>query len=284
MFTHLLLGLRTEELCMEKGKLLGIGRTAEVYEWGKDKVLKLYFKDISENWINNEARIGNIVHETGVASPAVFDIVDINGRKGVIFERIYGRSIYKNIEFEPWKVEYFAKEMARLQFKMHKCSTDKLPSQKEKLRIAINASSEILGDRGRKILDYLDRLPEDTRVCHGDLHFDNIIVSKNHLVPIDWNAAYRGNPLGDVARTGLVFSLPTMPPGTWGIMIMQAGLTRWIPLWVYLNEYCRLAKIKLQSIDAWILPVAAAKLKDQILGERVLLMNMVNKYISKYNL
>ena len=62
---------------MEKGKLLGSGMTAEVYEWGQDKILKLYFnKYSSDEWVNHEAKVGHIVHESGVISPAVYDEVE----------------------------------------------------------------------------------------------------------------------------------------------------------------------------------------------------------------
>ncbi|HEX2927424.1 MAG TPA: aminoglycoside phosphotransferase, partial [Ruminiclostridium sp.] len=61
---------------MKKGRLLGSGLTAEVYEWGQDKILKLYFKKYSnDDWVNHEAEVGYLVHESGLMSPAVFDKV-----------------------------------------------------------------------------------------------------------------------------------------------------------------------------------------------------------------
>lgn len=268
---------------MKTGKMIGKGMTAEVYQWGKDRVLKLFLQGFSDERINYEAEVGCAVHEAGVPSPALYGIVDVDGRKGIIFQRIFGKSILRHVEGAPWKLDYFVQQMAGLHFKMHGHSADRLPSQKERLASAINQSSEILGDKEKRVLTYLKSLPEGTSVCHGDLHFDNIIVSDNGLVAIDWANAYRGNPLGDVARTCLTISSPTMPLGTSNIMIMSYMYGKWLTLWGYLNEYKRLAQIKSEYIDAWILPVAAAKLREKIPGEEKWLMDTIDKHLERFD-
>ena len=56
---------------MEKGPLLGQGRSAEVYAWGDHQVLKLFFSSWSPEWIEQEARVARVVHEAGLAAPAL---------------------------------------------------------------------------------------------------------------------------------------------------------------------------------------------------------------------
>ena len=268
---------------MKKGELIGKGMTAEVYAWGHDKVLKLYFEQFSEDWIKYEAEIGTAVHEAGVSSPTVFDMIDVEGRKGIIFERIFGKSMLKLILAEPWKVYYYAKQLADLQFKVHQCSASSLPSQQERFAVRINSSSKKLGKTQQTILDYMDHLPNGSSVCHGDFHFNNIIVSGKKLVPIDWTNAYQGNPLGDVARTCLMMSSPSKPPGASDIMMMLSRYTIWLVYWTYLNEYMRLANVRFEEIDAWILPTAAAKLRDKIPGEEKWLMDTIHTRIKQLN-
>jgi hypothetical protein len=48
---------------MEKGLLIGKGKTAEVYEWGPDRVLNLFLNNISNERAIYEARIGKAVNE-----------------------------------------------------------------------------------------------------------------------------------------------------------------------------------------------------------------------------
>ena len=269
---------------MSKGDLIGKGMTAEVYEWGLDKVLKLYFDRFSDDWINYEAKIGTAVHAAGVPSPAVYDIVEVNGRKGIIFQRISGKSILKHIQSEPWNVYKYVRQLAELQFEIHQYSSSELPTQIERYSVRIKSSSKILGNLEQKILDYVETLPGGTSVCHGDLHFNNIIVSGNKLVPIDWNSAYQGNPLGDVARTCLMINSPSKPPGTPDIIMLMSQYAKWLTYWTYINEYMRLSKARFEDIDAWILPTAAAKLRDKLPGEEKRLMNIIKKRLGIFKI
>jgi len=208
---------------MEKGRLIGKGMTAEVYEWGPDKVLKLYFERFGEDWAKFEARVGRTVHEAGVASPAVYDMVEVDGRKGVIFERIHGTSMLRQVLAEPWNVFNYAKDLVELQYSIHCCSAENLPTQKERFAIRINSTRELTQPEKRRIMEYIDRLPDGNSVCHGDLHFNNIIISKNKLVPIDWTSAYQGNPSGDVARTCLMMCSPSKTHGQSDLLLYMTN-------------------------------------------------------------
>ena len=267
---------------MEKGALIGKGMTSEVYEWGQDKVLKLYFDNFSkDDRIKYEADIGCKVYQAGIPSPAVFDIIALDGRKGLVFQRIFGNTILNQLSVEPWKLFYYSTKLANLHFRIHKCSQIVLPSQQKRFEFTINLSSKVLGNRQKKILDYLGSLPDGTSICHGDLHFNNVIVSNNKLFAIDWNGAYQGNPLGDVARTALIVISPSVPLGTPMIMGAISHPIKLITYWTYLGEYMRLANANLSDIDSWILPVAAAKIKDNVPGEQNWLMDIIDTRLKK---
>lgn len=49
----------------------------------------------------------------------------------------------------------------------------------------------------------------------------------------------------------------------------------------YLREYIKLSGLKDENIRAWILPVAAARLKDGILGQEKWLLSIVDKEIKR---
>jgi uncharacterized protein (TIGR02172 family) len=262
---------------MEKGKLLGKGVTAEVFEWGQDKVVKLYFDWFKDEWIDKEKKTGKIINNAGLPSPEVFDRIEIDGRRGLIFERINGESMLKQVEIEPMKSIYYIQKLARLQFKIHNCSGNRLISQKEKFQFKIDRSSDILGNKVQKILDYIDKLPDGDSICHGDLHFDNIIVTSKGPVVIDWNGAYRGCPLGDVARTCMMLKSPYIPIETSEIFILPYRMGKQVSYWTYINEYMRLSKASPEDIDAWTLPVAAARLADNLPGEKNWLLNTINE-------
>ena len=269
---------------MKKGKMIGRGMTAEVYEWGGDRVLKLFLHGFTEERIKYEAEAGHVVREAGVPSPDVYGTVEMEDRKGIVFGRISGKSMLRHVETEPLMLKHYAKQMARLHFEIHRHSANGLISQKEKLASAIKESSKLLGYREDRIMACLKALPDGDSICHGDLHFDNIIVSGGGPVAIDWANANRGNPLADVARTCITINLPTMPPGTPIFMIMPYIYGKLLTYETYLKEYIRLARVRPEHVDAWMLPVAAAKLKEKIPGEKEWLMDTIDRHLQQYDL
>jgi uncharacterized protein (TIGR02172 family) len=266
---------------MEKGELLGKGMTAEVYKWGQDKVLKLFSGDYKEEWIRREAEIGRRIYEAGVPSPAVFEMVDIDGRKGIIFERIPGRTVVGSLMAEPWKYMSFIRKMAHFQYEIHKRSAEGLPTQKERFRSTIMRSSELLGDRMDRILDYLDSLPVGSSICHGDFYLSNIMLTDKGMVAIDWSSGHIGDPSGDVARTCIIINSPAVPPGVPGFFSGMASFPRYMTYQAYLNEYIRVSKARTEDIDAWLLPVAAAKLRDNFPGEKKWLLGIIDERLAR---
>jgi len=264
---------------MKKGALIGHGMTAEVFEWGKDRVLKLFFGKYDDERVLYEAKIASLVHDAGVPSPEVFEIIDLSGRKGIIFQRIFGRSLSIKIQEEPWKLEYYTQMLAKLQFTIHQYTSDGLPSQKDRLSLIIGKSAKILGEKEKIIVDYLESLPDGDSICHGDLHFNNVMVSDDKLIAVDWNSSYRGNPLGDVARTCLMISSPKIQMTSLNFMTNLTEYTKWLSQWSYLNEYMALSKVKYDNIDDWILPIAAGKLKDKVNGDQKRLMDIIDERI-----
>jgi hypothetical protein len=269
---------------MKKGKLLGIGTTAEVYEWGQDKIIKLFFnKYSSDDWVNNETKVGHIVHESGEISPAIYDTVEIDGRKGIIYQRIYGKSIIEHLQTAPWELFYYTEKAAELQHNIHMHSADSLPSQKERFTYWIRLSSWKLGNKVKIILKYLESLPDGESICHADFYFSNLLVSGKKLVPIDWSGTYKGNPLGDVARTCMIICSPAVPNGIPDAAALLFYFPKSLLCGVYLNKYMKLSKAKFNDIDAWVLPVAAARLKDNIPGEGKWLLDIINKRLEQLN-
>lgn len=269
---------------MEIGSFVGKGKTAEVYKWEKDKVLKLFLKKYDLERVLYEAEIGRAVHRAAAPAPAVYDIIVVDGRYGIQFQRIFGNSMSSHIQKEPWKIYYFAKQLARLHYNIHKCTSDELPAQNERLSLVIEKSSRRLGEKKKSILEYLDCLPGGTSVCHGDLHFNNVIVSDKGLVAVDWNSAYIGNPLGDVARTYLMMNSPLVQPGIPKIIMRLSRLSKRLASRIYLAEYMKLANVRYDKINEWILPIAAAKLKDRAPGNDKWLINIINKRYSQLDI
>lgn len=277
---------------MKKGRLLGKGLTAEVFEWGNDKILKLYFKNYDMEWAQKEADKMASVKGAGVDLPEVYGIVEVDGRAGLIFDFIKGATIFGRLEKEPWNLFIYTASMAELHDRIHKYDSRELMDEEERFHYMIGLSDKILEKRTGLIYRYLSYLPKKKSICHGDLHFNNIMISGNRLVPIDWDAAYRGNPMGDAARTCLIILSPGLAEGSKMPDVFENNIygktwvkyMRWAVFQRYISEYCRLSTATPADIDAWILPAAAAKLRDNIPGEKEWLIRLIDLRLAGYGL
>ena len=101
---------------------------------------------------------------------------------------------------KPWKLFTYARLLAGLQAQMHERIFDAdVPTQRQRLQYEINQADILPASLKNSLLKVMDSLPEDDRLCHGDFHPDNIMISGNDAIVIDWIDASRGNPLADVA-------------------------------------------------------------------------------------
>jgi len=124
-------------------------------------------------------------------------------------------------------------------------------------------------------LEALAQLPEDTVLCHGDFHPDNIVLSARGPVILDWTDATHGHPLADVARTALLMQHAALPPHMPGRWLIESGRALWF--WLYLRRYCQLRSVSPGQVEAWLLPMAAARLSEGIPEEEGRLLRLIKR-------
>ena len=71
-------------------KLITTGNTAEVFEYEEDKVLKLFKAGYPLEQIQREFNNTVIMNRTCVHTPKTFEIVEHEGRHGIVFHKIIG--------------------------------------------------------------------------------------------------------------------------------------------------------------------------------------------------
>lgn len=262
---------------MEKGPKLGEGRTAEVFEWGEGKVLKLYRDWCPREWARHEAEVTRTVHAAGLPVPAVSYVVDVEGRPGIIYERVDGRSLRDQVVAAPWRAGWGGRVLARLHHELHARSAapGRLPGLREKIANAIAGAPKALGADGGRVLAALLELPQGEAVCHYDLHPDNVLGEGDALRIIDWSNAAAGPPAADVARTLLLLRSPYLPDDLpAALRSVATGLKHWLAA-AYAAEYRRLSGLRQAEIDAWLPALAAARLWEEVPGEQEWLLGIV---------
>lgn len=236
------------------------GRTADVYDWDEGHVLKLFHNWFERDNIEYELKIARAVHASGVKSPSVGDLIQVQGRNGLIYERVAGKSMLEMIQQKPWKVFQYGRMLAELHAQMHECVFEAdIPSQRRKLERKIQGVDVLPAPLKTALTTSLLSLPDGDRVCHGDFHPANVLISGNNATVIDWIDAARGNPLADAARTTVILLGAANTAQTPDLVVkMFTKLSHA----VYLREYFRLRPHGMDEYHRWIPIVAAGRLTE----------------------
>jgi len=265
---------------------IGQGRTADIFEHPENagRVIKVCKPHIPEEDVRREFHIAALAFSLGVPTPQPFEIVRENGRWGIVFERATGESLLKRMLGKPWSFRRHARKLAALHHALHTRKLDGqqpadrlLPRQKDVLKQHILSASALSEDEKQIAIARLEQLPDGDRLCHGDFHPDNVMTGEKDWM-LDWVNGMRGHPAGDVARTVMLLSVGAMPPGTPRYVNMLANVYRKKIRDQYVKDYLKRSGMKAADIDRWLLPVAAARLNEQVPEEeRRQLLNFVRR-------
>jgi aminoglycoside phosphotransferase (APT) family kinase protein len=256
-------------------KPIAFGRTAEIYAWDDGWVLKLFHDWFSEESVRTEARLARAVQNAGLPVPIVGQVLEIDNRLGLPYQRVDGTSILEQVRARPWTLPKFSRLLAELQAGMHETdAVAGLPSQRQRLENKIRRAEGLSPELRAAALDALAAMPQGARLCHGDFHFDNVLITAQGPVVIDWIDAALGRPLADVARSSVIL-LGILAPGS-GATWVERVIVRWHHR-IYLRHYFKLRPDGEEEYRAWRPIVAAARMSEGIAEIQDWLASQVEK-------
>jgi len=266
-----------QSIHLTQEQLLGQGRTAEVYLYQKKYVIKLFRSSFPKPAIDNEYLVCRAIGSL-IDIPKAHAQMVIDGRDAIVFDFVRGESGMKYLLRNPWGLKHLAEQFASLHARIHATSMpDEVPGLKAILIRNMNMHDLLPAESKKKIIDYLEGLPEGATLCHGDYHPDNIILQDGKAFVLDWMTASRGNPLADVARTAVLLQWAQPGPGTPGVIRALLGAVRNKFYNRYINHYLKLTGVGLEDVTRWELPVMAARLMEWIpKTEKELLISKIN--------
>ncbi|HLR68973.1 MAG TPA: aminoglycoside phosphotransferase family protein [Virgibacillus sp.] len=235
---------------MNLGTPIAKGNTANIYLYENKiiKVFKDYFPDTESTYEANKQRYA---HSRGLPVPKIFDVTRIDGRQAIIMEFVKGRTMGEILTENIDLAEYYMNISIDKQQKIHEIRTDALEPMSAKLTRQIKSAH--LLDKGQKyaLLQKLNAMTYEKKLCHGDFHLFNLMLSDDQRVTIiDWVDASAGDIRADVYRTYLLYS----------------RLSRELAE-MYLRLYCQKSGLSRDEVFQWAPIIAGARLSENVSSE-----------------
>jgi Ser/Thr protein kinase RdoA (MazF antagonist) len=163
------------------GPLLAAGRSADVYLLGTDRVVRRYRDPYAADFdARREAEVMTYVRERGFPVPQVHAA----DRADIVMTRVAGPSMLASIARRPWTLRSQARTLASLHRQLH----------------AITGPPWLPAPFGG-----------DDTLLHLDLHPENVLITSQGVMVIDWQNAARGPAGADLAKTWIILATASVP-------------------------------------------------------------------------
>ncbi len=257
------------------------GREAEVFLGDDGRVLKLFRLAEYGDRADGEATALRTLAAAGIGAPAVYERVEVDGRPGLLMERVQGADLLTVLGAKPWLVWRAGRTLGAVHAAMHEVvAPDSLPALNDALRGRIERGVDggVLDSRLADFaLGVLSALPQGDRLCHGDLHVGNLLGTWDEPVVIDWGDASRGDPMSDYSRTVLLHRIGELPPGMPRLLRTLAKIGRGRLVASYRRAYGKVRAVDEAAVARWNVVRAAARFVEGIEGEYDALTRFLEK-------
>jgi len=261
-------------------KIVGVGREAEIIEWDGTHVVRLMRDPSAGERLGRERAALAAAHAGGAPVPEIGDLVTVDGRPGLIMERIDGPDLIAKVAKRPWTIFDAAASLGSIHAAIHRIAG---PAGLRSIHEIMPERIEAAGLPPRlssAALQQLETLPAGDRLCHGDLHPGNVLVSSRGSLAIDWTNASRGPADADVARTVLMLELAVVPDTMPAIVRRMSAIGRRIFLRGYVRRYRKERPYDDDVVRRWQIVQAAARVVEGIVEEEPLLLAYLERTVA----
>jgi aminoglycoside phosphotransferase (APT) family kinase protein len=251
------------------GDVVARGSRSLVHAYGRGAVIKVPKPSTPDSWIRSEAEYVEAVRAVGAPAPSLLGIELVFGRAASVWERVDGPSLWEQVVQRPDRSADVGRKLADVQLALFELVPPvTLPDQRDRLISKIRWSAANMDASLGLALELVPRRVGAPRLCHGDLHPSNVIMSREGPVLVDWFDASRGDRVADVARSLLTLlahgaSTPSHLPGSDPATL--AVLTR-----AYLSRLQESLDIAPDLLAQWQAINAAGRLAEGVAPEPLL--------------
>lgn len=239
---------------------LGRGLTSAVYAYGAGRALKLFHPKTVRERVEREFSVARAIHAAGAPAPAVFDVLERDGRVAIVMERVTGVSLLQRVQRRPWSLFAAVRELAACHVAIHRLRAPaSLPTHREAIADRLAAASTLTDQERRQAREWLAELPDGDALCHGDFHPENVLLTARGPVVLDWSRASRGLPASDAACTSLLLQHASLPDAAPRYLHGLLAAFRHRLHGGYLRAYTRAGFATVAEIAAWERPLLLAR-------------------------
>ncbi|MGW6193133.1 phosphotransferase family protein [Bacillus cereus] len=231
---------------MNLGEPIAKGNTAKIYLY-ENKIIKLYEEYLPDKESINEAKKQKYAYSCGLPVPNVFEVTKVQNRQAIIMEYVKGDSIGNLLLNNLNEAEYYISLCVNEQKKIHAIcvNRDEIEGMRVRLERQIKSVHNLNEKQKENILKKLDSIKFEPRLCHGDFHPFNLILSNDNVKIIDWIDASSGDIRADVFRTYLLYAQASVELAE-----------------MYLYIYCKNTGLSRDEIFQWAPIITAARFTE----------------------
>ena len=188
-------------------EVIGRGACGECFRIDDETIIKLYYDNTDTKFIEHEKALAKKAFVMGIPTAISYDIVEANGRKGVVYELIKAKTLGELMRSENAKLDEYAGLYVDICKQVHSIRTKdpEIPSFKEENRADIKNITGITEEERNYLHRFLDLVPDGDTCLHGDLNINNIMVQNGECCLIDMGELSTGTPMFDISR--ILFSM-----------------------------------------------------------------------------
>lgn len=244
------------------GEFVASGRTSEVFAYGHGSVVKVPRPGVPSEWSEHEARFTEAVRSRGVPAAEVRGLVDVDGRRSIVFERLDGVSMWQRMLERPTDSAALARELADIHLGILRAGPPPgVPDLVHRMAGKIRLVAQLSEDERTEAIEMVHQLPRGAALLHGDLHPGNVLMCSRGPVVIDWFDSAIGHPVADVVRSSLLLrvsdrdvALPHLPGATPELLSLILGN--------YLDGFRATLDHEVSRLSMWEATVAASRMAE----------------------
>jgi hypothetical protein len=183
------------------GEKIGEGAYSDVHAWAPGQVLKLFKAGFPRRHSWWEARMIRAVFAAGAPAPEVLDEVTLEGRFGIVLQRLDGPTLMQLSRGGAMTPGQVGSVLAALCMAVHRTAPpSEIPLLRDRMDGSLRLSSGMLPEHiGTGILTLIERFAPGEGLCHGDVHPGNVIMTAEGPRFVDWLSATRAPAALDLA-------------------------------------------------------------------------------------